>query len=112
MPKFPLRQDVQQAIRDTVENDIYMLQEQLGIDHSIPGCRVVSLDPYGVGVGVLPRYIQVALRGEYTYDVYYRGGITGIAVGTEVTVKYLSEGKRYEVEGPSGAAGVCHAQLV
>jgi hypothetical protein len=100
-----LSQATRELIRQMVEADVEYLPKQLGIDHVISGCIVVNLDPYGVGVGVTPRYIQVALRGEYYIDVFYRGGVTGIAVGTELNIFHLSEGDRYEVLGPGGAIG-------
>ncbi len=100
-----LSQATRELIRQMVEADVEYLPKQLGIDHVISGCIVVNLDPYGVGVGVTPRYIQVALRGEYYIDVFYRGGVAGIAVGTELNIFHLSEGDRYEVLGPGGAIG-------
>jgi len=95
----------QQEINDLVEVLFTTAPEVMGIDEVIAGCQVIDLDPFGVGVGTVPRYIRVALRDQYYQNVYYRGGITGLAVTDYVTVIHLRDGNRYEVLGPGGSTG-------
>lgn len=104
MKPVELNQEAHAAMKLEMENQLALLPHQLGIDRLITGCEVIDLDPYTVGA--FPRYIKVALRGEYHVDATYRGGIGGLAVGNEVTVIHLRDGGRYEVYGPSGSAGV------
>jgi hypothetical protein len=89
-----------------VEDLFSVTPEVLGVDETITGCDVVNLDPYGVGVATLPRYILVSLRGRYHQDVFYRGGLPDLAIGDYLTVVHVREGNRYEVMGPGGTAGV------
>jgi len=95
----------QQEINDLVEVLFATAPEVMGIDEVIAGCQVIDLDPFGAGVGTVPRYIRVALRDQYYQNVYYRGGITGLAVTDYVTVIHLRDGNRYEVLGPGGSTG-------
>lgn len=101
--KFDIQ--TQHEIQEAVSQILSRLPEQLGIDESIPGCEVISMDTYSVGVGVLPRYITVALRGGPQVPVFYRGGISGLGVGDDVLVTHFRDGDRYEVTGPGGATG-------
>ncbi len=100
-----LSQEVRDAIRQMIETDVVHLPDQLGIDHITPGCLVTNVDTYGVGVGVLPRYITVKIN-EYNLQAFYRGGIPTLAVGEYVSVAHLSEGNRYEVFNASGTTGI------
>ena len=93
-----------QAIDGLTQTMLDELPTQLGIDEIIPGCEVISDDTYGVGVGVLPRYITVSLGGNEHVAVTYRGG-TSVTVGVFVTVLHYRNGDLYEVLSSGGAAG-------
>lgn len=96
-----------QAVIDNFLADWFAsIPEILGIDETVSGCEVMNLDPYGVGT--LPRYIQVALRGGYRVDAFYRGNIPGLALTDLVTVVHFRDGDRYEVLGAGGATGTAH----
>lgn len=95
-----------QLIQDTVDTIMAVLPERLGVDELIPSCEVISMDTYGVGVGVYPRYITVSKSGREYIPVLYRGGIPGLAINDFVLVIHFRAGNRYEVAGVSGAAGV------
>lgn len=96
-------QATQEAIKNMIDALFAVAPDVLGIDEFIAGCEISNLDLYGVGLGVLPRYIQCAIRG-YQQPVFYRGGLT-LAVGTDVTVIHIRDGNLYEVAGASGATG-------
>ena len=109
--------EAKEAIRGAVEDMIKQFPDILGIDEIIPGCQVFSLDPFGVGVGVFPRYLEVGLRGTapavglgtgYRVHVLFRGGLT-LAVGDYVTVVHMRDADRYEVLTAGGAAGTVSA---
>jgi len=96
--------ETKQAIDTLTQIMLDELPIQLGIDEIIPGCEVISADTYGVGLGVLPRYITVALGGNEYVMVLYRGGVT-VTVGAFVTVLHYRNGDLYEVLGAGGATG-------
>jgi len=109
--------EAKEAIRGAVEDMVKQFPDILGIDEIIPGCQVFSLDPFGVGVGVFPRYLEVGLRGTapavglgtgYRVHVLFRGGLT-LAVGDYVTVVHMRDADRYEVLTAGGAAGTVSA---
>ncbi len=93
-----------QAIDGLTQTMLDELPAQLGIDEIIPSCEVINDDTYGVGVGVLPRYITVALGGNEHVPVLFRGGVT-VTVGAFVTVLHYINGDLHEVLGAGGAAG-------
>ncbi len=95
-----------EAVGEFLESMVSVLPGVMGIDEVIAGCRVVNLDPYGVGLATYPRYIQVALRDRYYQDIMYRGGLSGLAVGDYVTVVHMRDGNRYELMTAGGSAGV------
>jgi len=99
-PNLETKQSVDALTQTILDN----LPGQLGIDEIIPGCEVMNNDTYGVGIGVLPRYITVALGGREHVPVMYRGGVT-VTVGAYVTVLHYRDGNIYEVLGAGGAAG-------
>ena len=96
--------NTQQVIASLVETLFATAPEVLGIDEIISGCVVQNMDPYAVGV--LPRYIRVALRDREHQDVLYRGQITGLAPADIVTVIHFRDGNRYEVMSAGGATGI------
>jgi len=80
------------------------LPDLLQMAEFIQGCEVYDLNPYGVGLGAFPRWIQVQLRGEYITDVRYRDNL-GLAVGDICIVVRFREGEQYEVFSTGGTAG-------
>jgi len=105
MPDWAPSPNTKKEIDWLVEDLFSVAPEVLGIDETITGCRVVALDPYGVGVATTPRYIKVALRDRYHQDVFYRGGLPEMIVGDYLTVVHVREGNRYEVLGAGGGTG-------
>jgi len=99
-PNLETKQSIDALAKDMLKN----LPDQLGIDEIIPGCEVMNADTYGVGVGVIPRYVTVALGGQEHVPVMYRGSVT-VTVGAFVTVLHYRDGNLYEILGASGTAG-------
>lgn len=97
-------EDTQDAIAALVQSMRDGLPDLLQMAEFIQGCEVYDLDPYGVGLGAFPRFIQVHLRGEYITDVRYRDNL-GLAVGDICIVVRFREGEQYEVFSVGGTAG-------
>jgi hypothetical protein len=96
--------DTKVAVEGFLSTLLLTLPDLIGIDEIISGCRVIAVDPYGVGVATYPRYMRIALRDEYYNDVWYRGNIA-LAVDDFCTVVHIKDGDRYEIVWTSGSTG-------
>jgi hypothetical protein len=91
------------VIQEFIKAFVTRVPALLGIEEIIPGCELLSLDPYGVGVTTIPRYVTVTIN-DYGQPVWYNGNLA-LVLGDFYTVIHLRVGDRYEILGPSGATG-------
>lgn len=98
-----LNLNTKSKVAELVDTLVAYLPEILGIDETIPGSIVTDLDPFGVGVGVYPRFIEVALRNQYRQYVRYLSD-SGLAVSSSCIIQHLRDGNIYVVMGGGGVA--------
>lgn len=91
------------AVQDFAKALLSALPALLGVNEIIGGCELIDVDPYGVGVAIIPRWVRVSIY-EYHQDVWYSGSI-GLTVGDYYTILHNRTGDRYEIMGPSGTGG-------